>query len=102
MYAREKSYDFLDSRHASRRASREFICVGVHKHPRLPEPVQPFAQSQRLSYQLSVVMLSDMESALPNGNAQAENRSSKADVWFMKPILFNGRETKIITQNFNG
>jgi len=44
-----------------------------------------------------------------NTNASATKSSTSAvvdaavsEVWYLKPVTFSGRRTKVITQNFNG
>lgn len=45
----------------------------------------------------------------PNENTNATKSSTKevmdasvSEVWYLKPVTFSGRHTRIITQNFNG
>ena len=54
-------------------------------------------------------MLTTADIPSDNGNATTTKSSTRAavdasvsDVWYLKPMTFAGRRTRIITQNFNG
>lgn len=38
----------------------------------------------------------------PDGDLNAVVDAAVSEVWYLKPITFGGRHTRIITQNFNG
>ena len=55
----------------------------------------------RLSLPLSFLPLPPPPSF--NMSQEIENyKTINGDVWYLKPITFNSKQTKIITQNFNG
>lgn len=58
------------------------------------------AEPDSLTPTTSVAMSATQDT--PNENTKAVLDAAVSEVWYLKPITFAGRRTRVITQNFNG
>ena len=87
-------------------------CDQDYKPDLNPRPLittQPGSDTLTITTTLTATMSTTTDTPNDGTNANTTNRSANAvmdaavsEVWYLKPVTFAGRRTRIITQNFNG